>query len=61
MNDIILSHKEVNEMKIKITGDAKEIAALILAVQERQFERIEEIDEQLGLMVSRQISGDSTS
>lgn len=36
MNDNTLSNKEVKKMTIKITGDAKEIAALVLAVQERQ-------------------------
>ena len=41
-------------MKIKITGDAKEIAALVLAVQERQSDRVSEIDKQLGSKVSRQ-------
>lgn len=41
-------------MKIEIIGDAKEIAALVLAVQERQSDRDSEIDKQLGSKVSRQ-------
>ena len=31
-------------MKIEITGEPKEIAALVLAVQERQSDRVSEID-----------------
>lgn len=31
-----MDRKEVNRMKIEIIGDAEEIAALVLAVQERQ-------------------------
>lgn len=46
--------KEVNKVKIEIIGEPKEIAALVLVVQERQLDRISEIDEQLGLRVSRQ-------
>lgn len=42
-------------MKIEIIGDAKEIAALVLAVQERQSDPVSEIDkQQLGSKVSRQ-------
>lgn len=46
-------------MKVEIIGEAKEIAALVFAVQERQLDRISEIDEQLGLKVSRQTEEDS--
>lgn len=46
-------HKEVNKMKIEITGEPKEIAALVLAVQERQSDRVSEIDKQLGPKVSQ--------
>lgn len=38
----------------EISGDAKEIAALVLAVQERQSDPVSEIDKQLGSKVSRQ-------
>lgn len=40
-------------MKVEISGDAKEIAALVLAVQERQSDRVSEIDKQLGSKVSQ--------
>lgn len=40
-------------MKIEISGDAKEIAALVLAVQERQSDRGSEIDKQLESKVSQ--------
>ena len=40
-------------MKIEIIGAAKEIAALVLAVQERQSDRDSEIDKQLGSKVSQ--------
>ena len=40
-------------MKIEIIGDAKEIAALVLAVQERQSDPVSEIDKQLGSKVSQ--------
>lgn len=40
-------------MKIEIIGEPKEIAALVLAVQERQSDRVSEIDKQLGPKVSQ--------
>ena len=41
-------------MEISIKGAPKEIAALVLAVQERQSDPVSEIDKQLGSKVSRQ-------
>jgi hypothetical protein len=42
------AHKEVNKMKIEITGEPKEIAALVLAVQERQCEAVVETTDWAG-------------
>ena len=39
-------------MKIKITGDAKEIAALVLAVQERQGKAVVETTARAGNVVA---------
>lgn len=40
--------EEVNKMKIEITGEPKEIAALVLAVQERQCEAVVEATDWAG-------------
>ena len=40
-------------MKIKITGDAKEIAALVLAVQERQGKAVVETTDWAGNVIAK--------